>query len=446
MRTHTVVLLVLSLAGTFLGCGLFGGGQNFRTDMSERPPSAPAGEGASTSVRLYLGPSSLEERIFEAAVIARVRLNSVSPSAESGPNVDGTKYLRLLEFSFTVLEYLKGSGPSSIVAVWHTAPLFDTRQEAVDVLPAIVAARDTQWDSREAIVFLKGLPTYLASNQKEGRYHLSTMAEDLYDLGDDGYSLGSRYDKLWLPAQSAGSRSYLLDVPPATGTAPTITLADLKARIAAVAAKLDAGDGSEEYRECVWRTYFAQRYERFYRATYPSRGSAGASDPPPRHEFDSGLAAGSILYEDDQGRGRTAADRVEFWIDGGDADLFGVRFGNPVPRDSTGDGVNDSITFTRHVESVRPLPTGTYQSHLSILRPFYKRCDGYRTRYEWTVTVTAPEGTLHEAFFDPVTVGTTVSGDDTNGQLKPSSFTGANGSSAALEAISWRQEPAIPAR
>ena len=48
-----------------------------------------------------------------------------------------------------------------------------------------------------------------------------------------------------------------------------------------------------------------------------------------------------------------------------------------------------------------------------------------------------PAGTLHEAFFDPVTVGTTVAADGSNGVLKPASFTYANGASATLERIAW---------
>ena len=49
----------------------------------------------------------------------------------------------------------------------------------------------------------------------------------------------------------------------------------------------------------------------------------------------------------------------------------------------------------------------------------------------------APEGTLHEAFFDPITDGTAVAADDSNGVLKPASFTDANGASATLERIAW---------
>ena len=56
---------------------------------------------------------------------------------------------------------------------------------------------------------------------------------------------------------------------------------------------------------------------------------------------------------------------------------------------------------------------------------------------EWTVTVTAPSSTLHEAFFDPVAVGTAVKADGTNGVLEPASFTDANNASATLQSLSY---------
>ena len=55
----------------------------------------------------------------------------------------------------------------------------------------------------------------------------------------------------------------------------------------------------------------------------------------------------------------------------------------------------------------------------------------------WTVTVTAPPGTLHELYFDPVTVGTTVAADSTNGVLEPPSFTGADGATSTISSLAW---------
>ena len=92
-----------------------------------------------TSVGIsYDGPTSLEERIFASPVIARVRLDSTTSTVEAGTTYRGLKYLATLEFSFSVQEYLKGSGADGIVAVWD-APFCDTRQEAEAALPAIAA-------------------------------------------------------------------------------------------------------------------------------------------------------------------------------------------------------------------------------------------------------------------------------------------------------------------
>ena len=254
------------------------------------------------SMIAYKGPTSLEERIFASPVIARVRLDSVSSTAEFGTTYRGMKYIAILEFSFSVLEYLKGSGASDIVAVWNAGQIFDTRQEAETALPAIAAARDTQWDDREAIVFLQHSQTYLPSTQQAGRFYLS--GEHLVGgIPDDDYSLASRGNKLWLPAEAAvgapsqpsgDQQRFLLNVPPATGTAPTITLGEMKARIAAVTAKLNDGDGSEEYMECVQRTYQYEGDDRYSIET----GGDGYFSRTPDHELDSGLAASSVVYEE----------------------------------------------------------------------------------------------------------------------------------------------------
>ena len=113
------------------------------------------------------------------------------------------------------------------------------------------------WDNHDAIVFLQRSATYLPSTQQADRFFFSGV-HLVGGVSDDYYSLGSRGNKLWLPAEaSTGSPSqpngdqqrFLIDVPLTTGTAPTITLGELKTRIAAVTARLDAGDGSEQYRE-----------------------------------------------------------------------------------------------------------------------------------------------------------------------------------------------------
>ena len=404
------------------------------------PPVAPKTPLGAMEPIPYKGPTSLEERILASPVITRVRLDFATSTVESGTIYDGsTKYIALLEFSFSVQEYLKGSGSDDIVAVW-AGPLFDTEEEAEEALPAIVASRDAQWDDREAIVFLKHSATYLTSTQQAGRFFLS--GEILSGgLPDDYYSLASPHNRLWLPAEAAvdetsqatgDQQRFLTAVPPATGAGPTITLGEIKMRIGAVTAKLDAGDGSEEYRECVQHTYRREGDDRY---SIQTRGD-GYFYRIPDQELDSGLIASSEVYET-VAYGGLPDQRAEVWLDGGNADLFRVEFSYGVPHDFSGDGTNDSIKYIQRVVSTRPLPVGVYNTHYNNRDAHYVRCAGYASRYEWTVTVNAPEGTLHEAFFDPVTVGTAVAADSTNGVLKPTTFSDVNGALATLERIAW---------
>ena len=417
MRTATLILLV-GVTMMLLGCGLSDGGQEFQAGEGGTPlveletPTGTAsppvvletptgtvtslvGTGTPTGTAMppvetptpsggvapptatitptgtvtpplnvppspYHGPKSLEERIFVSPVIARVRFDSVSSTTELGPTYQGMKYSALLEFSFSVQEYLKGSGAGDIVAMWAAAPFFDTDEEAHDALPAIVSARDSQWDDREAIVFLQTSEETLPSTQQANRYFLA-WGVTWVDYGDyDAYSIASRHNKLWLPAvvavgatsQATGDQQGLLtDVPPTTGTVPTITLGEIKTRIAGITAKLSAGDGSEEYTECVRLTY---RYERDDRYSIQTGGD-GYFYRTPDQKLDSGLAASSVVYEL-LALGALPDRRDELWLDGGDADLFRVEFSDGVPYDFSGDGTNDSIEYTQQVVSARPLP------------------------------------------------------------------------------------------
>ena len=451
MRTVSLILLA-GMTMMLLGCGLSGGGQEAREGgapavETKTPPgtvAAPAVTATPSNTAApamvapvgYDGPTSLEERIFASPVIARVRLDSVSSTVESGNTYEGTKYIALLEFSFNVQEYLKGSGADDIVAVWAAAPFFDTEAEAEDALPAIAAARDAQWDDHEAIILLQqDFQAFLPSTQQADRYYLAWGGGWPNYALDDGYSLASRHNNLWLPAAAAvgetsqatgDQQRFLTAVPPDTGTASTITLGEIKTRIAAVTTKLDASDGSEEYTECVRETYYLERRNRHRRETQPDTVyRASDTSPPLAHQFNSGLGVGTVVYEIPEGDPITPGVPFEVWLDGGDAGLFSVA----------------SPSQDYRVTSTRPLPAGTYGFHFNYRGPYYGRCDGYTFRHEWTVTVNAPVGTLHEAFFDPVTDGTAVAADSANGVLKPATFTDANGASATLERIAW--EPGV---
>ena len=232
------------------------------------------------------------------------------------------RYSVVLKFSLDVSEYLKGIGPSSIVAVWVDGRSYDTRDEANDAKDDIFAERDNQWDDREAIIFLldgfSGFGTLL-DGQLQLADHFLLSVGDPYSP-DDFYSLHSRVNKVWLPAPSSGGstgdgQKFLLDLPPPPGSgsiAPTITLGDLKTRITDVIAELDGGDGSEAYDVCVKEKYRFERTIRYFREVEgrdamtraPSTATLRPVNPPTLHCIKGRMAASIQVKR--RGRGSKA--------------------------------------------------------------------------------------------------------------------------------------------
>ena len=219
---------------------------------------------------------SLEETIFGAEVIARVGYLSKQGSVvlnTLSPPTTRVSWLARLEFRFRVHEYLKGSGPDEIGVFVHMA--FDTEADARVALPDLVAAHDGRWDNREAIVFAStvdpngGIRDGHPIPTGPGQYWFMSVGSG--DRGFiDKYTVASEYQKRWLPAAtsatstarttSATEKRYMLGLPATSGgarsasTVPTISLSNLKSRIAALEAEATAG-GTEEYRDCVESAY-----------------------------------------------------------------------------------------------------------------------------------------------------------------------------------------------
>ena len=405
------ILILISIVGALLACG------------------SPKHTVQWRVAEFRTGETTLKERIAKAEVIARVSLNSVSKSTEQfdtpldgmeGAEQDG--YVSSVDFVFDVHEYLKGTGSTNLTAIVFEYHPYPTVLEAKAKGRDLQAVRDTQWDDREAIIFLDNEHPNIPSSKEAGRYFFGLS---------DAYMIDSDESKKWMPAAMVQSGSpslgdqqrFLLDEPEDEGTeagVPTITLIDLKTEIADIARELSAGDGSEAYRECVAFKYQWERETQF-------RLDSGI-DLYRRIDdaVFSGLPAGVVVYEDAVAIHLAPSSHSiwlpQLWLEGSDNDLFAVEL----------PGI---------VTTARPLPAGEYRFY--YLSRLYQAiiCDAYpeqlkRSR-EHFVTVTAPSGVLHELFFDPVTVGSAVYADDTNGELKPATFTDADGGSATIEGISY---------
>ncbi len=428
-RKLAVALLLWCLA-IAAGCG-----ETVESDEMVEPDTTGYASTASYP-RTYSGQTSIEERIIDADVVARVRMVSVEAGAVDSelPPVFGDRKRAAMKFRFRVLEYLNGSGGSEIVGFVSDAPYeFITAADAMPRARELLDGRDTRWDDREAIVFLAG---------EAGEYRLGYATLE-GTSGEDGFTVASRWDRRWLPeatatfsqgaSRSSGDKRFLLDDPASSGasrtqrasgasaTAPTITLSALKAKVAEVQSEVDAGDGSDEYQECVARRYALDRRWRWEIA------QGGAQRKWYEGHIDSGLPVGSMADRDRIG----APAASGYWMGGRDQDLFAVVTTTP-------EGFPNQVLH--HVVAARPLPAGEYRFNIHVLEPDILICGGWSEFVKNSggtyLTVTAPPGTLHEAFFDPVDIGTAVGADSSDGVLKPAAFT-VGGANTTISSLKW---------
>ena len=427
-------------------------------------PSTPTAAAASTAADLlallgvagssgqHYGTASLEEIMLGADVIARVDYLRKRTSVAQVPSTDW--WSGLLEFRFRVHEYLKGSGANEIGAFVFLH--FATEAEARAGVAAMAAGHDSRWDSREAIVFLVSDPGHPVPEIGQDQYWFGEMVYAAMgaDPGD-GYTVASPGQKMWLPEAGQSSTStrqasstekktekrFMLDVSSGAGHArasassangSTISLADMKTRISTLESEANTG-GTPEYRECV---------EFYYHDMRRTRWSIDAFGRTPWHDFytvDSGLPAGTATFFDypHYERWETLDSYGPVWYEGPDKDVMAFKAVSVVT--STSDGVQDEYYALRLV-TARPLPAGTYTFYPNWLAPVTEPCDkdwSYRSnRSRKTLTVTAPPRVLHEAFFDPVDIGSAVGADSSNGVIEPASFT-VNGADTTISSLKW---------
>lgn len=429
IRHIAVRLCLLALAGLIVlaGCNA----------QTEQPPTGGLG-----SPPDYHGVAPVEESIAWADVIARVELLSVTAVAEQ--QTGETDYIAALDYRFRVLEYLRGSGGTELVAmVDDVGETFSSSGSAVTRAEALKERRDTQWDGRQAIVFLEDAVPALPSTSQADRYWLGALS--FHNPWEDYYTIASRWEKRWLPAAASGAggasgssdtQRFLLDAPAPSGGAggaagqsegtPTITLTTLKTKIATNTAAIAAGGGSEEYKDCL---YLKLKWAREVQYRVDSRGGSYFYI---RHDatLGSGLTEGTIAFTDPFGSELPATpppDAGDFQLTSNDAALFRWE-------------------WPRFTHTVRPLPAREYKFYYSPRPKKYIICDGTpdpeKKRQEVFVTVTAPAGALHEAFFDPVTIGATVGADASNGVLKPTDFS-IGDASTSVSGLKWQNNKVI---
>ena len=382
---------------------------------------------------------SVDLQIFDTDVIVVASL----VSAAAGVQQDGDVYRPGQILRFRSSEYLKGTGPVEFVV---EVPIVEfeasTSAKALELARDYIARRNTSYDGRPGILFLKGplsaatigegqSDTSLSRSTSSSTTAFNFASEEFLATSSWEYSIDS-IDRVWMPARNntplstSGGRApqnsdlgYITD---GAATPPTvIRLSELKSKISALATRLAGGAGITGFKECVRDELDREPYYRNWEVYTVYHTIPSGADPDSQVLYDQPVRYGDSVY------------RV-FHLREKDAAYF-----QAVIIDDDDDPARYSFKYTPS----RPLPARLYEVDFTYQLPDEIPCgqidDPVRYR---EVTVTAPAGTLHEAFFDPVTVGTAVRADATNGVLKPTSFT-VGGTSTELTGLEWSNNQVV---
>ena len=400
------------------------------------------------------GATSPEELVYFSTVVARVRFLSSSAGVRNYPPDDDRDPAPAFAFRFRVVEYLKGSGGDELtVRVLATSRrdyiIAPNANAALALMMAQsrLAERDTRWDDREAVAFLRPSPI----SAESGAYEFTHRGDWSPSLND--YAVTSDYgnsyvpNRAWLPAVAPSGDAaakgapapeeprYLASAPAAQPaqtaggvpddyappSATSISLSEMKALVAANEDMVTKGKNAPGYEDCLKDKFkFDALYKRY----------------PPETDFierriPSGQPAGYRLLPNPSGV-RHGAYYGKWWFAGTDSDLFAIRIANDPDNDpSTG--------YAWEEVALRPVPEGEYKVYLNDQPPAWAPCGYYPeaalNKREAIIIATAPDGVVHEAFFDPADMkGGAVGADASNGVLAPTDFT-FNGASVSLDSI-----------
>ena len=337
------------------------------------------------------GRTILPARVFWAEVIVLAEFISV----------EGHLAKRL---KFRAIEYLKGTGSLEFYVHADSLNLNEpwTRTRAILLLEEIDIG-DAGTESRSA------LPDYRFSPWPEREVNQTD------EWGEGDFPPGT--EPGWLPILTPVTRSVEAGVmlvsglDPSDGTQSTMSLEDFRNLIT-----FQSADSSDEYQYCISRSF-----DPHYRFPYEKNAH--------QVHLNSGQPQGTVLhvYPDFRGSRYNIS-----WLEGDDKDLFDY--------DIVDDDALPTNGYLERLTYVRPLPEGEYNFTEYGLTSADQPCDvlpysGYRDN---VVTVTAPTGTLHEAFFDPVALsGGGVGATGSSGVIDPDEFI-VGSDDVEIDGLEWR--------
>ena len=393
-------------------------------------------------------PASLESNLYLVPVIVRAPLVRGEPaiqSVESGTGVAPT-YRATHLFRFDVAEYIRGKGESEINVRHLSNSGYLTQAEAWDAARMSFANRNSFWDDREAVLFLiEQSGTITVDRNGVATPQNSNYRFTDWVWGEFQYTVDT-LNRAWLPSvqasgptgQSVDSAAQFYLIGDQTGaggatgngnTSSSISLTSLRSRVASADNEMKEGEQIAGYERCIKARFEVERYYQSEEFALGRQWTPGEKD----WEIPSGSPTRTQIRKQEFGTEEALRFGVgygRFWLSGRDKDLYFAAVGDTDQDYSNG--------YYRLIETARPLVAKTYRFSSHSQRAEFVPCNYIPSRayIVHRVTVTAPPGTVHEAFFDPVAIGSAIGADATNGALKPTEFT-ANGAATAMQGLKW---------
>ena len=415
------------------------------SSTAEPLPPVPTQEYApgvlASATFLFDRPPSLDWQILDSTTIVVASLLSITAAVET-VDVDPPLYRPMHVLRFRASEYLKGTGPNEFtIEVTDTSPelLVDrprdgyaTEAEAVQVATDLLGARNSEWDAQPAVLFLKGPYSSVASQtpgpaRATGTTAIFTLTNNYRTAQDSFKYTVDTLSRGWLPTKDAGASDAVRASNPefitdgAANPPSVIASAELRSRVNEIETELNAGDGSDAYIGCVQSKYIRPWY---FEGREPRPAELGS--------LESGAAAGSEFGKHIAPTSSIEHQQATWYFTGGQSDLF---YSESVDDDSV-----DGVGYHRSFRANRPLIAGEYQLRLHSENRYDRLCNSVLTwddpgYFAWDVTVVAPAGTLHEAFFDPTAAGT----DD----VSPVGFTVNGRDATEMTSLEWSNNKVV---
>ena len=325
--------------------------------------------------------------------------------------------------TFRAIEYLKGTGTGEFEVIAGTL------------------VRDKQWDNRPAILLVwDGAEFAEHGNLEPGaksRFTTGNVILRYKGSVAEGISFNQN-NPTWFPQSTmpvgqarAGMEPSFFVVESSGASSPTRSMGNAQStmtlsKVKQILAWQDGAGRAEEYSSCVLGRLAHEKYYSDWEA-YHGRTFTREID---ESTMSSSSAAG---YEINAFEGPSSERLyIRTQLTGDDTDLFETRIADDDASSLTG--------YDIQLVTARPLAKGNYRFEEQTQLGDYQACD-YWPPYHifmWSVEVTAPTGTLHEAFFDPVALsGGGVGATGSSGMIDPDEFT-VGSDDVEIDGLEWR--------